>query len=113
MNVPPVLLSEISRLSQEVADLREMVLALTGQRKRRRVADEGYVPLAETADYCGRTIQGLQCWLKRLANDPDAPVVRRLHGRVHFGDLQAVVEAKRKVSRSEVVRELLERNHRR
>ncbi len=91
--------SEFSKLSQEVADLREMVLTLTGQRKRRRVAEEGYIPLAEAAAYCGRTVQGLQNWIKRLADDPDAPVVRRMHGRVHFGDLKAAVETKRKIGR--------------
>jgi hypothetical protein len=90
-----------------------MVLALTGQRKRRRVTEEGYIPLAEAATYCGRTVQGVQNWLKRLADDPDAPVVRRVHGRVHFGDLKAAVEAKRKIGRGEVVRGMLEREFKR
>jgi hypothetical protein len=109
----PVSPSEFNRLSQEVAELRELVLTLAGQRKRRRGAEEGYIPLAEAATYCGRTVQGLQCWLKRLANDPEAPVVRKLHGRVHRGDLQAAVEAKRKIGRGEVVRGMLEREFKR
>jgi hypothetical protein len=111
VNVPPVLLSEISRLSQEVADLREMVLTLTSQRKRRRAVDDGYIPLAEAADIAdgdyGSASPGSSGWQTiRRTHGPG------LHGRVTSEILQAWWKRNGKSVGVKRTR-LLERNHRR
>jgi hypothetical protein len=92
----------------KLSELDSKVSVLTA--KNRRTADPNYIPVSAAATFCGRTLKGFQTWLSRCSNDPDKPVVKRLHGRVHRGDLQRLVESCRKRGRGEIVSEALDRS---
>ena len=98
------LLPLIQNLQFQVRELREELHCLQTARPRvRRDPDFGFVSVRNAAEFCGRSLQGVQSWLKRLARDPDAVPVRRLHGRVHLGDLKRLLESRRIVGAGERV----------
>lgn len=100
----------IRTLQSEIQELRADLDSLrNGQRKPRRDPDLGFVSVRDAAQFCGRSLQGVQSWLKRLARDPDAPPVRRLHGRVHLGDLKRVLESQRIIGQGERVSRALQK----
>jgi len=63
----------------------------------------------DAAAFSGRTIQGFQSWLKRLAKDADSPPLRRVHGRIYAGDLKRLLESRRIVGAGERVARALQK----